>query len=143
MLKSARNDGVSPDRRALLLLAACAIVRLSGKETAIEIYANESWYRERPEVEREWTGVLRKRPLQEGPNSRTALRFTLHVRDRSLPVYAAGAMEKLEPFTGKRATVRAKLVSLRAEGYGDELWIATIREAPTSNARRSARAFPA
>ena len=38
------------------------------------------------------------------------------------------AMEKLEPFADARVTARAKFVSLRGEGYGDELWIGTIRK---------------
>jgi hypothetical protein len=94
--------------------------------SAETIYARESWYRERSEPERHWRGVLRRREPERGPASRSALLFTLETRSGSLPVYAAGVAEKLAGYADRRVLARAKLVDLRQEGYGRELWIGTI-----------------
>src|SRR5437763_1058891 len=44
---------------------------VSGNATAMtQIYAKADWYRERPEPEREWQGVLRDRHVSAGPAGR-------------------------------------------------------------------------
>lgn len=115
-------------RRAVCFCLAGVLARLGAEDFTV-IDAEEPWYRERAEAEREWRGILRKREPQGGPGSRDSLRFSLEMRDRTLPVYAPGAGRKLAPFTGKRINTRAKLVDLRSEGFGQELWIGSVRVA--------------
>lgn len=130
MKRKSRDGKCSLSRRAILLCGSACF----GQSAEVVIYANEDWYRDRAEPERQWTGVLEKRDPDPGPSGRPALRFMLKSDERSLPVYAAGVVEKLAPFTGKGVTgkgvlARAKLVDLRSEGYGLELWIGTLRTA--------------
>lgn len=98
-----------------------------GDDRLMVIYADEAWYRERPEPEETWQGILRRRPAVEGPGGRPGLTFALHSTDNELPVYAAGADERLAPHVGTPVVVSGKLVDLRGEGFGRELWIGTIR----------------
>jgi hypothetical protein len=93
----------------------------------VRIYADADWYKSRPEPERQWRGILRQRPVVEGPGSRTALTFALVTPERTYPVYAAGVGKDLAPFTGQWVEVEGKLVDLGDEGFGEELWIATAR----------------
>lgn len=130
MGQGAGKDSVTNSRRALFVSIAGALTRLVGQQTDTIIYANEAWYRERREPEQSWRGVLRKRQPEEGPASRSSLLFELHAQDRSWAVYASGVTDKLAPFVGARVVANAKLVSLRDEGFGEELWIGTIRVAP-------------
>lgn len=93
-----------------------------------EIFARTEWYRARPEPEREWRGVLRDRDVPTGPASRTALSYALITNDQKLhPVYAANVEKQLAPYVGRAVIMRAKLVDLSGEGYGQELWAASIR----------------
>ena len=98
----------------------------TGDQDVIEVYAQEPWYRARPEPERRWRGELRERPTVAGPGGRTSLSFTLLADEGELPVYAAGVAQRLAPLTDRRVEVLGKLVDLRSEGLGQELWIATI-----------------
>jgi hypothetical protein len=92
----------------------------------VEVYARERWYLERPEPEERWRGDLRRRDVPVGPAARTALSFALVTRDRELPIYAANVAADLTPFVGRRVVARGKLVDLTTEGYGPELWLASI-----------------
>jgi hypothetical protein len=94
-----------------------------------EIYAEADWYRERPEPEREWRGVLRERHVSAGPAGRPALAFDLVSNEATLPTYAAGVEPKLAPFVDLPVVVRGKRVDLTSEGYGPELWIGALRRA--------------
>jgi hypothetical protein len=93
----------------------------------IEVYAQESWYRARPEPERRWRGELRERPVAPGPGSRTSLSFTLVTDEGDLPVYAAGVARRLASLAGRPVEAFGKLVDLRSEGLGQELWIGSLR----------------
>ena len=93
---------------------------------AIAIYADTDWYRARPEPERRWQGTLHRRAVAGGPGGRSATSFGLTTAEGELPVYAAGAGARLAPFVGRRVAVTGKLVDLRGEGFGRELWIASI-----------------
>ena len=99
-------------------------------EQWVTIHAETEWYRARSEPEKLWRGVLLKRDTPPGPNSRTALKYSLRTgkddKD-NLAVYAAGAEERLTTFLDREVLVRGKLVDLSAEGQGKELWIASIR----------------
>jgi hypothetical protein len=115
------------NRRALLFVAITSLPAFA--ESIITIFANESWYRERREPEQELSGTLRKSQPVQGPDTRSALIYSLETNTQSFAVYAAGVKEKLDRFTGTRVTVRGKLIDLRSEGFGVELWIATARTA--------------
>jgi len=92
-----------------------------------EIFAGTEWYRARPEPEREWRGLLRDRDVPMGPASRTSLTYALITNDQKHhPVYAANLGRQLAPYVGRAVIMRAKLVDLSGEGYGQELWIASI-----------------
>ena len=114
---------------ALVLAASIAGAHpVDGGETAMtEIYAGADWYRERPEPEREWRGVLRERNVPAGPAGRPALAYELVTRDGKLLTYAAGVKPMLAPFVGAEVVVRGKRVDLTSEGYGPELWIGALR----------------
>lgn len=91
-----------------------------------DIYATADWYQNQPEPENVWRGLLMRRELIRGPATRLGLSFELVTDKGSVPVYASGAEDRLDPFVGCRVFVRGKLVDLSQEGYGQELWIATV-----------------
>jgi hypothetical protein len=91
-----------------------------------EVYARTDWYRSRPEPERVWSGMLQERSEVLGPGSRGGLAYTLIIEQGWLNVYAANVKEVLESFVGRQVLIRGKLVDLRNEGEGQELWIASI-----------------
>ena len=92
------------------------------------VFAQEPWYRERTEAERDWDGTLRRRAVIAGPNARTALRYSLIFDGRTLAVYAP--TDRLEPFVDARVRIRGKLADLSPEGFGPELWHGSRRAAP-------------
>jgi hypothetical protein len=92
-----------------------------------EIYAGADWYVSRPEQEELWQGVLRERNVPLGPATRAALRYVLVTQDHELGVYAANVERQLASFVGQRVLVHGKLVDLSDEGFGQELWIASIK----------------
>jgi hypothetical protein len=92
------------------------------------VFAQEPWYRERTEAERDWDGTLRRRTVIAGPNARTALRYSLIVDGRMLAVYAP--TDRLEPFVDARVRIRGKLVDLSPEGFGPELWPGAAERLP-------------
>ena len=91
-----------------------------------EVYARTDWYQSRPELETVWLGTLEERFEVLGPGSRGGLAYTLVTEQSRLNVYAANARDVLEPFLGRPVLIRGKLVDLRNEGEGQELWIASI-----------------
>lgn len=95
--------------------------------SGLEIYAREDWYLDRAEPEKSWRGVLAPREIVQGPGARQALVYELIADEGSVAVYAANAQDQLEPFLGREVLIRGKLVDLREEGFGEELWIASIK----------------
>jgi hypothetical protein len=73
--------------------------------------------------------VLRRRTPPGGPAGRAALAFALELADRALDVYAANVQPLLAPYVGSEVVAVGKLVSLREEGLGEELWLASISRA--------------
>lgn len=96
------------------------------------IYAGTEWYRAQPEPEKSWQGLLEERDVPRGPATRIALAYSLVTDEGSLPVYSANVRHQLAPFCGRRVEVTGKLVDLAEEGFGRELWIATIEAAEPS-----------
>jgi hypothetical protein len=118
-------------RRSILavLLGATARVVVATEQRAdmMKIFADEPWYRDRSEPERNWEGVLAEREVGAGPDTRQALGHVLQVGDRSLPVYAPSQRATLKPFVNRRVLVVGRLVDLAGEGFGEELWPGWIR----------------
>jgi hypothetical protein len=128
MMKMTARDKVNQlSRRALLLLFGSAVPPGAAGESVTIVFAEESWYRERPEREEQRVGVLRKTQPRTGPNSRSALRYTFQDRKAILPVYAPAEIANIERVIGKRITAVGKTVDLRSEGFGLEFWIGSIR----------------
>jgi hypothetical protein len=96
---------------------------------AIEIYARQPWYLGRPEQEGVWRGELRRREVPTGPAARTTLVFALVTEESVLPVYGARVEAGLAQFVDRTVVAHGKLVDLTAEGYGPELWVASIEAA--------------
>lgn len=96
---------------------------------APDVYATTDWYRERAEAEEEWTGLLQAREPPAGPAERPALTFTLTTEAGELDIYAAHVDSILAPLAGLPVVVRGKVVDLRSEGHGVELWLGHIEAA--------------
>ena len=111
----------------VLLVTTARVVAAEQRASMTKIFADEPWYRERRELERDWEGVLAERKVVVGPNTRTALGHVLLVGDRSLPVYTPSFRATLKPFINRRVRLVAKLVDLSREGFGEELWPGWIR----------------
>ena len=95
-----------------------------------DVYAHAQWYQERPEREQSWHGELRPRQVAAGPAARTAIAFAIVTADgQELPVYGAGAEDLVGALVGRSVVATGKLVDLKAEGYGEELWLARIAAA--------------
>ena len=114
---------------AVVLTLATTLARgIDAPEAAaperVEIFEQEPWYRARPELERSWSGTLRRRSVIAGPNARTALRYSLITPGGVLAVYAP--TDRLETFVDTAVVVHAKLIDLTHEGFGLELWPGSI-----------------
>jgi hypothetical protein len=93
----------------------------------LRLYADEAFYRGRPEPEEMLTAVLIERRQPLGPANRP-MRFALVGDYGELPAYAVGvAEERLTRFLGSRVVACGKRIDLRAEGFGVEFWIGEIR----------------
>jgi hypothetical protein len=92
----------------------------------IDVYGRTDWYCSRPEPERVWSGTLEERSEVLGAGSRGGLAYTLLTEQDQFNVYAANVKEILDSFRGRLVLIRGKLVDLRNEGEGQELWIASI-----------------
>jgi hypothetical protein len=92
----------------------------------LEIFAKKSFYRNRPEPEELLTGVLRTAVVREGPNTRD-MPFKLIIGDGEFSVYTSGIdEERLRPYVDREVEIVGKRIDQRDEGYGIEIWIATI-----------------
>ena len=122
---------------AALLCTACLLGSLScyAQQTdpalpdtsMVLVYATAEWYRTQVAPEQQWTGRLQKRPAVVGPNTRASLKYSLHTEQGPLLVYAADVDTLLTPFVNHEVEVVGKLVDLSSEGFGPELWMASIR----------------
>ncbi len=99
----------------------------SGGAAIVQIYREDEWYRARPEVEKELSGILLSRDRPAGPAERTALRYTLITEGERIPVYAPLPSQQLDSFIGQPVVVYGKVVNLTDEGFGNELWIGSLR----------------
>ena len=93
----------------------------------LNVFSQESFYRQRSEPEEVLVGILQAAPVREGPNTRD-MPFKLVVGTETYSVYVAGFDHAaLLPFVGCTVKVIGKRIDQRAEGYGIEIWIATLR----------------
>ena len=71
-------------------------------------------------------GVLHTSAVREGPDTRD-MPFKLIVGKDEYSVYISGFdEERLRPYVGHEVEVVGKRIDQRKEGYGIEIWIATI-----------------
>ena len=97
-----------------------------GKLKPLQVFADKSFYMERPEPEEVFIGVFQLAHVREGPNTRD-MPFRLVVGTDKLNVYVAGLdVETLRPYVGHEVEVVGKRIDQRIEDYGIEIWIATI-----------------
>lgn len=62
-----------------------------------------------------------------GPAGRAALAYRLELEGRSVDVYAANVEALLTGFVDRTVVAAGKLVDLSGEGFGEELWLASLR----------------
>lgn len=103
--------------------SVCSTGAPESKEWRV-VYADQAWYRERPEAEREWRGVLRPRKVIEGPMARSALRYDLVTNDDAIPVYAP--TDAVDAFANEPVAIRGKQIDLSNADGELELWPGTI-----------------
>ncbi|MDP1679582.1 MAG: hypothetical protein Q8L02_05610 [Candidatus Nitrotoga sp.] len=102
------------------------IIPRDEKLKPLQVFAEKSFYLERPEPEEVLIGVFQLAHVREGPNTRD-MPFRLVVGTNKLNVYVAGLdVETLRPYVGHEVEVVGKRIDQRIEGYGIEIWIATI-----------------
>lgn len=102
------------------------IITHDRKLKPLQIFAEKSFYLERPETEEVLIGVFQLAHVREGPNTRD-MPFRLVVGTNKLNVYVAGLdVETLRPYVGHEIKVIGKRIEQHKEGYGTEIWIATI-----------------
>lgn len=118
--------GLAADLGSLPILVSGADIP-AGSSASVTIYAKAVWYLRRPERERRWRGTLNDSPATAGPGTRTALAFALVTHEGVYSVYAAGVEKELSRLVGRPVEIDGKLVDLADEGFGKDLWIATIR----------------
>lgn len=96
-------------------------------EAPLEVFAHKGFYRQRVEPEEVLIGVLRRSPVREGPDTRD-MPFRLVMGHDELAVYSSGFDEhELRPYVDHEVQIVGKRIDQREEGYGIEIWIATIR----------------
>lgn len=109
----------------------CPTYTLEGPRTlpsVVRVYADEEFYKTRPEPEESIEGVVERNWQVLGPATRP-LPFKLRGRKEEWFMYAMDDAEVLlQTFLDKEVEVCAKKVDLRKEGFGLELWIGAIRE---------------
>jgi hypothetical protein len=77
--------------------------------------------------------VLRRRDLPAGPAGRAALAYALEVEGAAVDIYAANVEAPLRSFIDRAIIATGKLVDLSGEGFGNELWLASIRLATAAD----------
>ncbi|MGW2984311.1 hypothetical protein [Streptomyces goshikiensis] len=92
----------------------------------IDVHRGQPWYVARNEPEEEFVGTLEASHPGVGPGNRPSLAFVLRSANDTIPVYAAGVVDLLEPLVGLHLRLQGKFVDLTGEGGTRELWIATI-----------------
>lgn len=96
------------------------------KERPVRIFADEAFYRERPEPEETLRGILHAVEARPGPDTREHP-LELETEGRRYGVYVAGVDPRvLSPFVGRTVEVTGKRVDLRSEGFDVEIWIGTL-----------------
>ncbi len=109
------------------------IISRDEKLKPLQVFAGKSFYLERPEPEEVLIGVFQVSHVREGPNTRD-MPFKLVVGTNKLNVYVAGLdVETFRPYVGHEVAVVGKRIDQRIEGYGIEIWIATIENSVSAS----------
>jgi hypothetical protein len=87
---------------------------------------SESWYDDRPEPEQSVSGVLRAAGVPTTPGGRDRLPYRLLVKGELIPVYGPAVEERLQWLVDRPVVLVGKLVDLSGDGFGRELWVASI-----------------
>lgn len=105
------------------------VVNAGVERPEVRIYEDEAFYRQRDEPEESFTGRIERKDVVQGPGTRRHA-YRLVTGDTEIPIYATStADERLRPLIGHHVRTRGKLIDLRGEGFGVELWIGTIAPA--------------
>ena len=92
----------------------------------LKVFSEQPFYLNRLEPEEVLVGLLQSAPVRDGPNTRD-MPFKLVVGPDAYSVYVAGFDHALlRPYVGYNVEVVGKRIDQREEGYGIEIWIATI-----------------
>jgi hypothetical protein len=92
-----------------------------------ELFAKESWYKDRPEKEQEFAGVL-KRVQRKGDFGFARFNpFRLEMKDSAREVHVGDHKEVLLPYVGQRLKLIGKAVDMEVEGnQHHEIWPARL-----------------
>ncbi len=103
-----------------------AIAHQGGNMKPLPVFADEPFYLQRKEPEEVLVGVLRAAAVREGPDTRD-MPFKLLIGEDEFSVYTSGFDEEtLRPYVGHEVEIVGKRIDQTKEGYGIEIWIATI-----------------
>ena len=99
--------------------------------TPLVIHQQAVWYQSNEAPEQTFRGVLRLRQQGRSPGGRD-LPFFLELDVRTIDIYPGTKANLLEPFVDQEVEIRGKLVDLRPEGFGTELWprAVTVHSSP-------------
>lgn len=103
--------------------AACGAVQSPTQPApcrASVVFAQEAYYSERVEIERDFRGTLEWRDTPSTPNGRDHRYFL-----NGTPVYSGGIFTEptFKAAVGSEVVIRGKLVDV---GYGPEIWTAAL-----------------
>jgi len=92
-----------------------------------ELFAKESWYKDRPEKEQDFAGVL-KRVQRKGDFGFARFNpFRLEMKEGSREVHVGGQPDVLLPYVGQRLKLIGKAVDMEVEGnQHHEIWPARL-----------------
>ncbi len=123
----------------VLLALACAApveAKKGSPPPKVELFARESWYRDRKGAEQAFVGLLRYHPRPKGVATvgrHNDFSLLMMGKDGAREVYAGGKPELLRPFVGRQVKIIGKPVELEVVGQVHrEIWPARIEVVPAA-----------
>jgi hypothetical protein len=97
----------------------------------LELFAAEDWYKNESAKEVEFTGTLRFKDRQPGPNDRV-LPFYLEMKDKTRFVYVVKKedIKRLKPYVDKHVQITGKAVDVKLQKTQHEIWPARLKLVP-------------